>query len=127
MTLCPECSHENSDDATNCSECMAELNPVHRDTVLDEENLDDYKPVIFEPDSLISGRYQIVKELGRGGMGVVYLVKDTRPVNERQVALKMILPNLVSHQEARQRFENEILVSLALHHPGSDIDHCQLP
>ena len=36
------------------------------------------------------GRYQVLKELGRGGMGIVYLAQD--PFIDRQVAIKTTLP-----------------------------------
>jgi uncharacterized protein (TIGR02145 family) len=113
MKDCLVCGHENSDDARTCSNCGSELDPAVRSqkTVLDED-----RPVSFSPASLISERYRIVRELGRGGMGVVYLVKDTG-LRDRLTALKMIHPELVSHEEARQRFKDEVILCLDLFHP----------
>jgi len=119
MKLCPECSHENREGATVCDNCQSELDPTVRSqkTVLDKD-----RPDSFETDSLISGRYRIVKKLGKGGMGVVYLVKDNK-LRDRLVALKMTHPELVSHEEARQRFKDEVLLCLELHHPNIVIVH----
>jgi serine/threonine protein kinase len=51
------------------------------------------------------GPYRIQKELGRGGMGAVYLATDTRL--ERRVALKVMLPEFAANPEARERFLRE--------------------
>lgn len=51
------------------------------------------------------GNYRILKPLGRGGMGMVYLALDLHL--ERQVALKVMLPEVGAHPEARQRFLRE--------------------
>ena len=65
---------------------------------------------------VLSDRYRVERELGRGGMGVVYLVSDIRLQN-RNAALKMIHPQLVGNPEALQRFEQEVATSLELLHP----------
>ena len=116
MKFCPVCGHENSDNATRCTnpDCGYEFytnSDNHKTRLMDGAGLE------LEQGSLISGRYEIIKELGRGGMGVVYLVKDAK-LRGREVALKMIHPELISHEEARQRFIDEVLLCLDLHHPN---------
>src|SRR5947208_1026738 len=48
------------------------------------------------------GRFRVLKELGRGGMGVVYLGYDSQL--ERKVALKLMLPGDAANPDARERF-----------------------
>ncbi|OYP34183.1 serine/threonine-protein kinase [Rhodopirellula sp. MGV] len=60
--------------------------------------------------------YEIVREIARGGMGVVFLAKQ-QPLN-RFVALKMILESNVANDAERKRFENEARAAGALDHPG---------
>jgi predicted Ser/Thr protein kinase len=61
------------------------------------------------------GAYDIQREVGRGGMGVVYLATDRRL--GRRVALKVIVPELAADPQFRQRFEREARVAATLEHP----------
>ena len=61
------------------------------------------------------GRYEILRELGRGGMGVVWHARDTSL--SREVALKVIKPDLVSPEYLR-RFEIEAKATAGLNHPN---------
>src|SRR5689334_5130326 len=62
------------------------------------------------------GKYAIERELGRGGMGVVYLARDTEL--NRSVALKMILAGSMAGAEYLQRFQAEVRASAQLDHEG---------
>ncbi|MBW2277718.1 MAG: protein kinase [Deltaproteobacteria bacterium] len=61
------------------------------------------------------GRYEVVGEIGRGGMAVVYRARDT--ALNREVALKLLHPHLAKHKEARQRFQREAHAVARLSHP----------
>jgi predicted Ser/Thr protein kinase len=61
------------------------------------------------------GAYDIQREVGRGGMGVVYLATDRRL--GRRVALKVIVPELAADAQFRRRFEREARVAATLEHP----------
>ncbi len=62
------------------------------------------------------GRYEIRKELGRGGMAAVYLATDT--LMERQVALKLMLPQLTADAQFVARFRREAKAVAQLEHRG---------
>ncbi len=62
------------------------------------------------------GKYEIVAELGQGGMGVVYKARD--PFIGRMVALKTISPELVSDPEILKRFYREAQSAGTLQHPN---------
>jgi predicted Ser/Thr protein kinase len=62
------------------------------------------------------GAYAIVRELGRGGMGRVYLATDTRL--GRTVALKALAPHLVRDPSQRERLRREARSAASLTHPG---------
>ena len=62
------------------------------------------------------GPYTIHAELGRGGMGVVYTAQDPRL--DRQVAIKVLPPDLTRDDTAKQRFLQEAKAASALDHPN---------
>src|SRR5438046_747150 len=61
------------------------------------------------------GRYRILEELGRGGMGAVYLAEDTQL--ERRVALKMPRFPDENRTEVIERFYQEARLAQSIHHP----------
>lgn len=62
------------------------------------------------------GKYRLLRELGRGGMGVVYLAEDARLL--REVALKVLHPALTLDRDFVARFAGEARAIAALTHPG---------
>lgn len=64
----------------------------------------------------LAGQYQVVRLLGRGGMGAVYLARDV--ALHRHVAIKVLRRDLVQRDEARERFRREARLSAQLNHPS---------
>ena len=62
------------------------------------------------------GQYQIVSELGRGGMAVVY--KAYQPALQRYVAIKVLPPQLGLDPDFVRRFQHEAIASARLKHPN---------
>lgn len=78
-------------------------------------------PGVSAPDFLalqaaLRGRYSIVHELGRGGMGIVYLAHEV--ALDRPVALKLLPPALAAQPGLRERFLREARTSARLSHPN---------
>jgi DNA-directed RNA polymerase subunit RPC12/RpoP/tetratricopeptide (TPR) repeat protein len=70
---------------------------------------------VLQPGMQI-GPYQIMNELGRGAMGVVYLAR--RPGLERLFAVKLLLGGLLADQEAVERFRREAALASRIQHPS---------
>src|SRR5467141_1209947 len=64
----------------------------------------------------VAGRYSLERELGRGGMGVVYLAREVRL--DRPVAIKLLPPSKTSDPRQRERFLREARTAAKLSHPN---------
>ena len=72
-------------------------------------------PEFVDLQAALAGEYSLQRELGRGGMGVVYLARDVQL--DRDVAIK-VLPNHLAHtRAARERFVREARTAAGLSHP----------
>lgn len=63
-------------------------------------------------------RYELLDELGQGGMGIVYRARDPRL--ERTVVLKLLPPHMIGDELAKKRFLVEAKAAAALEHPNND-------
>jgi len=102
MTVkCVRCRHDNPAETKFCGNCAAPLDP----SALPTETL--HAPIReLATGSIFAGRYQVIEELGRGGMGRVYKVHDTE-LNEK-IALKLLRPEIAGDPETVERFRNEL-------------------
>lgn len=73
-------------------------------------------PQLLALQSAVAGRYSIEREIGRGGMGVVYLGRDV--ALDRPVALKVLPPADAWRPEVRERFLREARTAARLSHPN---------
>jgi len=70
---------------------------------------------VAELQAALVGRYRIEREVGRGGMSVVYLARDLK--HDRDVALKLLRPELAV-AVGPERFQREIHITAQLQHPN---------
>src|SRR3569623_586628 len=73
-------------------------------------------PEILPLADSLAGQYDIERELGRGGMGVVYLAHDVKL--DREVAIKVLPPLLAGSADVRERFLREARTAARLSHPN---------
>jgi serine/threonine protein kinase/Flp pilus assembly protein TadD len=108
---CPKCKSENPRTSTFCADCGTQLPSIEDIEVT--ETLETPKEELTT-GSTFAGRYQIIEELGKGGMGRVYRVLDKEL--EEEVALKLIKPEIAKDKETIERFKNELKVARRISH-----------
>jgi hypothetical protein len=108
---CPKCHYENPDDTLYCGKCGTPLK--HTEDISATKTLETAKEEVTT-GSTFAGRYQIIEELGKGGMGRVYKVMD-KDVNAK-IALKLIKPEISADKKIIERFRNELKTARKISH-----------
>jgi len=110
---CPKCRFDNPEDTNFCGKCAAPLpaaaGPDFRETETIQTSARE-----LTTGSTFAGRYQIIEELGHGGMGRVYKVHDAK--TREKIALKLLKPEISSDGEAIERFGNELRLARKISH-----------
>ena len=113
-------SREAADDQAVRDEVLSLLAHHSRAGEFLSQPLVDGAPHLLADDALppgaVVGTYTIVREIGRGGMGRVYLATDAKL--GRTVALKALAPQLVRDPAQRERLRREARAAASLTHPG---------
>jgi tetratricopeptide (TPR) repeat protein/predicted Ser/Thr protein kinase len=134
--ICPHCQTPNPDGAAVCVSCSSQLSgdPAGSDVTLSPASgptitpssvnrpatgAADSRPSAFDlgtlpPGQDVAQRYTVLSLLGRGGMGAVYLVHDR--ALDRDVALKVIRPDIAEDPSMLERFKREIQLSSVVTH-----------
>jgi serine/threonine protein kinase/tetratricopeptide (TPR) repeat protein len=113
MTIqCPKCKAENPDTKQFCGDCGTQLTPP--DEIPVQTKTIEAPKEELTTGSTFAGRYQIIEELGRGGMGKVYKAQDTE-IKEK-IALKLIKPEISSDKKTIERFQNELKLARKISH-----------
>ncbi len=110
---CPKCDTVNPDTVKFCGECGTNFTPPE-DAQPSLTKTFETPVVELSTGSTFAGRYQIIEELGKGGMGRVYKAVDTR-IKEK-IALKLIKPEISSDKKTLERFNIELKLARKITH-----------
>ncbi|MGB6338937.1 MAG: serine/threonine-protein kinase, partial [Candidatus Aminicenantaceae bacterium] len=113
-TRCPECHSENPEMSQFCADCGTQLGVSEEKPIKAKEPkkpIEHTETLQAPREELTTGstfarRYQIIEELGKGGMGKVYKADDIEL--REKVALKLIKPEISSDKNTVERFQNEL-------------------
>jgi serine/threonine protein kinase/tetratricopeptide (TPR) repeat protein len=110
---CPKCHSENSEGAKFCSSCAAQLTDTEDVQPAFTKTLETPVEKLTR-GTLFAGRYEIIEELGRGGMGTVYRAEDKKAKEE--IAIKLIKPEIAAQKKTIERFRNELTTARKIRH-----------
>jgi serine/threonine protein kinase/Flp pilus assembly protein TadD len=124
---CPGCHFDNPADTYYCGKCGMRLDDPGKPATPagpapDGKGQPSFTRTLettadeLTRGTVFAGRYEIIEELGAGGMGKVYRAHDTK-LNE-EVALKLIKPEIAADKRTVERFRNEIKNARKISHPN---------
>jgi serine/threonine protein kinase/predicted esterase len=110
---CPQCDKDIVDDSKFCKECGTNITSSEEARPSITKTIETPREELTTGSSF-AGRYQIIEELGKGGMGRVYKALDTK-INEK-IALKLIRPEIAKDKKTIERFRNELRLARKIRH-----------
>ena len=109
---CSRCGFDSPSGTRFCGRCAAPLRAEGRPPVATETLLTPIRELTT--GTTFARRYQVIEELGKGGMGRVYKVFDTE-VREK-LALKLLNPEIATDADTIERFRSELRLARAVSH-----------
>ena len=139
---CPDCHAQNPAGAVRCENCAAVIETAQatppRGSARETSSTDTLPTAwiapngrakrasaqaqagqasnVLRPGAIFGNRYEVIRTLGKGGMGAVYLARDLEV--DRSVALKVIRPELAGDPEILRRFRQELILAREVTHPN---------
>src|SRR4030066_1830432 len=110
---CPKCHSENPETKQFCADCGTRLTPAGSPQASFTKTLETTTDELAR-GTLFAGRYEIIEELGAGGMGRVYRAYDKKI--EEEAALKLIRPEIAGEKRTVERCRNEIKTARKITH-----------
>jgi len=119
MQTCPSCSKEVLEESPSCSFCGQSLEELSSTVTKAQPSLSPpgaVETTLFGPGDHLAGRYRIVLQVGKGGMGEVYRAYDLEL--GQPVALKFLPFDLRSDERRLERFRREVSMARQVAHPN---------
>jgi serine/threonine protein kinase/tetratricopeptide (TPR) repeat protein len=110
---CSKCETVNPADSKFCKECATALPSSEKPQISVTRTLEMPADELAR-GTLFAGRYEIIEELGAGGMGRVYRAFDKKI--DEEVALKLLKPTIAADKGIVERFRNELKIARKIRH-----------
>ncbi len=108
---CPKCQTDNTSDSQFCKKCATPLPPS---VGISATKTFEAPVKKITRGTTFADRYEILEELGKGGMGEVYKVMDEKL--DEEMALKVLKPEIAAEKGTIERFKNEVKLARKIAH-----------
>jgi serine/threonine protein kinase len=112
---CPKCQSDNLPETKFCPECGTRITPTPAASAsaFPTETLQSPSQELTR-GTTFAGRFEVIEELGKGGMGKVYRVVDKKI--DEEIALKVLKPEIAADRGTLERFRNELKFARRISH-----------
>jgi eukaryotic-like serine/threonine-protein kinase len=111
---CPKCQHDNPQDTRFCGNCASPLATAAAERSSGPTETIATIVTELRTGTKFAGRFQVIEELGKGGMGRVYKAYDEK--TREKIALKLLKPEIAADEQAIERFGNELRFARKISH-----------
>jgi len=119
VDFCPDCGTRFDEGAASCRNCGAlrsHIEATEVEAAPQQADAAALEALTAELAEALTPKLQLLRPLGQGGMGAVFLARD--PALKRLVVVKVLSPELAHDEHARRRFEREAESAAAVAHPN---------
>jgi serine/threonine-protein kinase len=110
---CPICHFENPDDTLYCGKCAEPFNTSKKIPDSPTQTLETPRETL-KRGTTFADRYDLIEELGTGGMGKVYKAFDKKI--EEEIGIKILKPEITGDRKTLSRFSNELKIARRIVH-----------
>ena len=117
--ICPFCAETIKGEAIKCRYCGSSVNQTSAGEPISPQTVPyNIQAANLQSGAILSQKYEILRLIGKGGMGCVYEAREVDFDVDRSVAIKILTPSYIQNEKNMRRFQFEIKIAARMDHPN---------